>query len=296
LIARPSLTEDQRLQAIYELAQDYYKAGLLDRAEDLFNELKESSSYRELALVGLTEIYQQEKDWAAAIEVIRQHKRPDRAKFIERVAHYWCELAELAITDGDFDAARKYLRNALSEKRTLARAVMLRGELHFQQGEYRRALSLWQSLSTTSPVLASLVVGKAIKAFDQVGDRDGLKQYLIELSALPRDAEALRDWLSALERCVGRSDALRHLFDRTKSEGLNGPVAEYLSEMVLNPENHDDSDQVFSLDKAMLDLNSDLLDRAKQRRIEYTCQRCGFDTRSHYWLCPNCGEWDSFSN
>ncbi len=44
LIARPSLTEEQRLQAIYELAQDYYKAGLLDRAEDLFSELKDSVS------------------------------------------------------------------------------------------------------------------------------------------------------------------------------------------------------------------------------------------------------------
>ncbi|MBT8114360.1 MAG: hypothetical protein KJP04_03220, partial [Arenicella sp.] len=22
---------------------------------------------------------------------------------------------------------------------------------------------------------------------------------------------------------------------------------------------------------------------------------CGFDTKALHWLCPNCGEWDSFN-
>ncbi|HLU06946.1 MAG TPA: lipopolysaccharide assembly protein LapB, partial [Woeseiaceae bacterium] len=35
LIARPSLTRTQRDQALYELGEDYMRAGLLDRAESL---------------------------------------------------------------------------------------------------------------------------------------------------------------------------------------------------------------------------------------------------------------------
>ena len=48
--------------ALFELAQDYFKAGLLDRAEELFLKL-EGTSYAEQALRFLLEIYEQEKDW-----------------------------------------------------------------------------------------------------------------------------------------------------------------------------------------------------------------------------------------
>ena len=53
LIARPHLSDQHRVQAIYELAQDYDHAGLLDRAENLYTELMDSPQYRSLALEGL---------------------------------------------------------------------------------------------------------------------------------------------------------------------------------------------------------------------------------------------------
>jgi lipopolysaccharide biosynthesis regulator YciM len=39
LVDRADLDDDKRQQAIFELAQDYLKAGILDRAESLFGEL-----------------------------------------------------------------------------------------------------------------------------------------------------------------------------------------------------------------------------------------------------------------
>src|SRR6266566_2302310 len=41
LIARPTLDKEQRSHALLELGQDYLKAGLFDRAENLFLELAE---------------------------------------------------------------------------------------------------------------------------------------------------------------------------------------------------------------------------------------------------------------
>src|SRR5678815_1745537 len=40
LVERPDLEEEKRLHALFELAQDYLKAGLLDRAEELFTKLE----------------------------------------------------------------------------------------------------------------------------------------------------------------------------------------------------------------------------------------------------------------
>src|SRR5207302_6003354 len=60
LVERVDLPEKQKLDALKELAQDYLKAGLLDRAEELFTKLRDTS-HAEDALRSLLEIYEQEK-------------------------------------------------------------------------------------------------------------------------------------------------------------------------------------------------------------------------------------------
>ena len=286
LIARPTLTEDQRVQAIYELAQDYYKAGLLDRAENLFIELKDSVSFREAALLGLCNIYQQEKEWSKAIEVSRLHKRSERPNYTKRIAHYWCELAEYAINMGDYNAAQKYLRSAISEDRSAASAVMLRGELSYQSKDYRQAMDSWQSLSVSNPTLASLLVEKIILCYQQLDDAQGLESYLLNIATIPKELEAFQLWRSSLESILGESATLDRIFTQIQNEGLSGAVADYLYQNA-------DSESFPTAQQSVL--LKDLLGRAKNRKIEYTCIRCGFDTKALHWFCANCGEWESFS-
>ncbi len=40
LLDRPDLPADKRTMATYELAQDFHRAGLLDRAEELFRQAR----------------------------------------------------------------------------------------------------------------------------------------------------------------------------------------------------------------------------------------------------------------
>lgn len=285
LIARPSLTDEQRLQAIYELAQDYYKAGLLDRAENLFLELKESVSYRRQAIDGLCCIYQQEKEWQSAIDVLRSHRRVDRPNYAKQLAHFWCELAEQAINKQQYEEARRYLRSALSEDRSTARAVLLRGQLAYQQQDYVKAMSLWQAMSANKPALAELVVDKMILTYQSLNDHEGLSAYLLSDSSIPKSEKAFELWQSTLTQLLGSDVATKHIFEQVQSEGLSSPVAGHLHQAAER--NHLSAEQQLALLK-------DLLARAKKRKIEYTCERCGFDTKAMYWHCPSCGEWESF--
>lgn len=68
LLERSDLADDQRLHAMAELAEDYLKAGLLDRAEEAFAKLKDGP-YRARALESLLEIFQLEKEWRKAIDI-----------------------------------------------------------------------------------------------------------------------------------------------------------------------------------------------------------------------------------
>src|SRR6187549_670512 len=71
LLDRADLAGEQKLQAQVELGQDYLKAGILDRAEEVFQRLSDGPQAGE-ARRFLLEIYEQEKDWPRAIEMTKQ--------------------------------------------------------------------------------------------------------------------------------------------------------------------------------------------------------------------------------
>ena len=87
LIARPTLDREQRSHALLELGQDYLKAGLFDRAENLFLELAEIRLHSEQALRLLLRIYQQEKEWGKAISSARKLARLSGENMNSVIAH-----------------------------------------------------------------------------------------------------------------------------------------------------------------------------------------------------------------
>ncbi|RBP51472.1 tetratricopeptide repeat protein [Arenicella xantha] len=285
LIARTNLTENQRMQAVHELAQDYYRVGWLDRAENLFSELLESDDYRSLALAGLVSVYQQEKEWAKAIDALRKHRKKDRPAYAKQIAHYYCELAEVALKRGDYEDAGGWLRSARAERAAIGRVDYLLGELNFVQSDYRKALHYWARMRAEHAQLAHLVVGKIISAYQELGDDEALASYLKEDSNVPRDNLAFMQWHSALSQTLGEPAALELIFARVQAGGLSGPVSAYLLQAIKR---HEVSTE--RRDGLLIEL----LTRAKSRKIEYTCVGCGFDTKAMYWFCPNCGRWESF--
>src|SRR5262245_19492738 len=74
LLERSDLGAEQRTQATFELGQDYLKAGLLDRAEEVFTKLRAGPQRLEAAR-HLLEIYQQEKEWHKAVEIAQALER-----------------------------------------------------------------------------------------------------------------------------------------------------------------------------------------------------------------------------
>ena len=67
LLKNKELAPQQKLAVTAELAQDYLKAGLYDRAEELFETLNDDR-YRQPALRALLEIYVREREWDRAIK------------------------------------------------------------------------------------------------------------------------------------------------------------------------------------------------------------------------------------
>lgn len=95
LIARPSLTREQRDLALLQLGNDFYQSGLFDRSEEIFLQLKESPEYQEVALEKLLNIYQQLKEWQEAISVTERLNKLVSGKNNNRTLSYlYCSLAD----------------------------------------------------------------------------------------------------------------------------------------------------------------------------------------------------------
>ncbi|HEV2284852.1 MAG TPA: hypothetical protein VGR80_02320, partial [Steroidobacteraceae bacterium] len=88
-------------KAAFALALDYLSAGLMDRAEQVLEELAASREYRHAALDHLVRIYESQGDWAKALKIFHALPASVQQERRREAAHYLCELAEHALLQGD---------------------------------------------------------------------------------------------------------------------------------------------------------------------------------------------------
>ena len=168
LVDREDLSEEQRLQALAELGQDYLKAGLLDRAEAVFAKLRDSR-LNDLAMRYLLEIYQQEKDWAKAVEAAKALPDHESLMWRKEVANFYCELATSALASSKYEETQKYLDEAFSINRRCVRASLVQGDLFAAQGQYEEAIDVWKRVESQDPIYLALVAERVMDAHSKLG-------------------------------------------------------------------------------------------------------------------------------
>jgi lipopolysaccharide biosynthesis regulator YciM len=132
-------------------AIDYARAGLYDRAEEIFQELTEVRAHAERALHELLDIYQQERDWEKAIDTARRLASRTGQSHDLQIAHYHCELAEELRAAGDASHALSQVSKALSADAGCVRASMLQGDLENARGNTKAALRAYRRVTDQDP-------------------------------------------------------------------------------------------------------------------------------------------------
>src|SRR5882757_6105077 len=153
LLAREALAPEHREQALLALAQDYLRAGLLDRAEGLFQQVSEVPRLRASALDALRGVYERQHEWQQALGAYRQLARIKAVPPRILAAHYLCELAGLAIERGEMADARRLLREAREEATPFPRAALLRAQIAERDAQPELAVRLLRQALSESPEL-----------------------------------------------------------------------------------------------------------------------------------------------
>ena len=284
LIARPALTREQRAQALLELGQDYMRAGLYDRAENLFKELKDTRLHVKQALRNLRLIYQQEKDWEACLAVTEElQPLVDEALGPER-AHYFCELADEAIAAHQPTRAQALLKKALAADRVCTRALHMQADLAAGQGDARGAIRLYLRAAETDPDYLPELLPDLVEVHKRGGDLGALRGYLEGLRIQPSNTTVDLVLAELVKETEGDAAAAAFLTDRVRaSPSLKGllRLVELNSRM---PDAHA-AEVLLSLREHIQHLLNE--------RPQYQCGRCGFSAKTLYWQCPSCRNWGS---
>ncbi len=286
LIVRNDLTGEQRMQALFELGQDYYVAGLFDRAERFFGDLKRDSKHREPALEYLRCIYEQEKEWGSCIDVTRTLNRISSQGYHSILSQYHCELAEVAITEGRYEEAEKYIEDAIKIDRNCIRAILQSGRLKVIHGDHQSAVDTWRMIEHKQPQYVSEIVGLVTASYRTLGRSEELEEFLRMNAELINDAQLAIAYVDALESRQGREPAERFLTDWIR----RNPSLQSLHRLILlklRGNAHDSSNQ------QDFQLLEKMIGRAIEADIRYECQRCGFTVRNLHWQCPGCRSWNT---
>jgi lipopolysaccharide biosynthesis regulator YciM len=170
VMGRLSLSEDLRAQASLELGRDFLKAGLLDRAEQLFARMLSKGLHEKEVCRHLADVYQQVSEWEKAIEIGRRLARIDSGAWNIRVAHYVCELGELALQQRDLERALRHADQALDDDPGCVRATLLRGRCYEAQGDFRAAVDAYRQVQEQDASLIPEVIGALERCYAALGE------------------------------------------------------------------------------------------------------------------------------
>ncbi len=285
LIERPDLGAEQKTVALFELAQDYLKAGILDRAEELFSRL-EHGPHATQARHHLLEIFQLEKEWQKAIDMARRLEADSGESRAKEISQFQCELAATEAMHSRPDAARKLLEAALEANRKSVRASVQLGDLERAAGNLEQAIEHWKRVETQNPAYLALAAQRLLDAHREAGR---LEEGLTLLNGYLERYPSL-DLLDTVFQYTLEAKGAEVAYKLVRDELRRNPTLLGLDRLLeaqivadAHPERRRD-----------LELVRNLVHSHTRRLARYRCENCGFKARQFYWHCPGCGGWESY--
>jgi lipopolysaccharide biosynthesis regulator YciM len=279
IIARPDLAAEQRDQALFSLARDYLKAGLLDRAEKLFVRLAQGSRYQVEALEHLTRIYEQEKEWQRAIEAGQQLETLGGRSLALQIAHYYCELAEAAASAGDFAAARDCVKHAQDGRPRTMRGALVRAHIARDTGDTKTALKLYHRIIEEQTYLIAEALPEIVAIHRREDQLDELEKVLRKM--LRQSPEM--SMLVAYTAIVNDIGGIAVIDECVEQYLLKEPT---LAEFI-------DMQSVADGNEKALARTRHAMSKLARSTPRYQCQECGFSSQRLLWLCPSCRSWET---
>ncbi|GIU08002.1 lipopolysaccharide assembly protein LapB [Shewanella morhuae] len=282
LIARPSLTNEQRDIAMMELGKDYLAAGFYDRAEEIFINLVSQDDHSEESETQLIAIYQVIKEWQKAIDITKRLSRKRQQVLKPLTAHFYCQLADEASVDAQ---KIKLLLQALKQDPQCGRALLTLAKKFLDIQDYDQCKQMLLQLKNADIELFADAIATAKQVYRDTNDKEGFQELLASAMADGAGASvvvALAQHMISLDEIkAAETMVLDALYRHPTMKGF-----QHLMQMHLRQAEEGQA-------KQSLTLLEQLVEQQIKFRPSYRCKECGFPSHALYWHCPSCKQWGS---
>ncbi|NQD37395.1 lipopolysaccharide assembly protein LapB [Permianibacter sp. IMCC34836] len=282
ILSRLLLPPAHRSHAQYELGLDYFAAGILDRAEEIFLDLQQDGVYRRSCQKELLALYQQTREWDKAANIADAMRNEGAEDAAPMLAHFYCELAEQALAANRFELTRQRLQTALELDDKSVRASLVAARVAIaEQDDAAFEASLQRMLQQDATLFVEVLALLEIWG-KQHAERE--RQLLNEAIAAGAGASVVLALAERIRASDGDRATGEYLITQLK---LRPSLRELLKLVELHVQHAQGST------RESLALLQDVLQRLVAKLPRYRCRRCGFQGKQLHWRCPSCKTWNS---
>lgn len=269
LLKHDALSLEQKKHVLYELAQDYMMAGLLDRAEE--NLVYLYALEDDNALCQLMLLYLQSHDWDKGIALFESKQSDFKSSQIKKtIANFYCEKALL---EKNF----KQLDEIADLTQDLVRPKYMLGENAFNEGDYLQAIKYWGSLLDKNTAFAPIFLDKLELSYEKLNLQ---KNYFSHLSKhLKNDNVLIKIHYCKNLMAQGKVDEAINYITQVLRKQPNIRGFSFLLTLM--------SEQSQDIKLVLTEINKLVQDYIATKAL-YQCNHCGFTSKKLYWFCPSC--------
>lgn len=267
------LPKQQAQKIQFELAKDYFSAGLYDRAEPLLSALVQAESIREAVLKQLFSLFTATHEWQKAMDFRAVVEQTDSRSLRIGVANFSCEAwrKEPAPSDAYRQLIQRY-PVSLRPKYELAKKLIA-------EEEFTEARELLLAILQQRPQWAAELLPLVQQTTPEPAE---WQQLLTELSRKHKNISAI----AALAQFYAQGENLQQaenlLTDKLKQQPNIRLFLKFIQIRRLQDPSEPHLAEIEQMLQAYLDT-----------KVLYHCRNCGFKTKQPYWLCPSCQQWET---
>ena len=281
IISKEDLPENHYYQTLFELGENYFSAGIYNKAEDIFKKLIEVDDHKIDALNKLIIINEYYGEWEKALKYLEQLDAESNQDFSISRNHYYCEIAEMHIDNGEIKAANDYLLKAEGLHTNSIRSEYIKFLIDLKESDEVSAINSLVSMINKNKIAYILALPKLLEYSDKDSELANAK--LSEL--LDSDPDA-KEHLSLVG--VMYPDIENKIIEDVIQSFIEG------QDIVQEIDKLDEDYSIVSTISSRLSQSMRLiLNKKMTSEYKFNCKKCGYETITYSWQCPTCKSWET---
>ncbi|GHG74714.1 lipopolysaccharide assembly protein B [Alishewanella longhuensis] len=275
----------QAQQIQFELAKDYYSAGLFDRAEYLLQQIVSCEPLREAILKQLFSIFMATHELNKAVALAAEVEKTKSKSLRIALANMHTQTLQDKLSE---PAQSEVLPTAYSNN--LAELASRYPQAVRPRYELAKYALLQQDTATAKGALLSILKQKP----------QWSAELLPMLSQCQMDADEWYQLLTLLADKHHNISARLLLSEWLAEHGSTKAAEHYLLDKLRQQPNIRLFQKLLQLRQQesaqaaeVLSSVEELVNAYLASKVLYNCRSCGFKTRQPYWLCPSCQQWET---